>query len=103
MAGDLTTYLVLSFLLLACGLYGILVRRNLIALLISLELILNGASISFLAFNRFLFPASNLGEVFIVFIISLGAAEAAVGLGLILAVHKHLKTHDIETMDEVKG
>jgi len=103
MAGSLTTYLILSFFLLACGLYGLLKRRNLIALLISIELILNGAAISFLAFNRFLFPASNLGEVFVVFIISLAAAEAAIALSLILAIHQSIKTHNIEELDELKG
>jgi len=103
MASSLESYLLLALLLLALGLYGVLKRRNLIAILIALELILNGAALNFLALNRFLYPESGEGEVFIIFIISLAVAEAAVGLSLILAIYQKFQTHNIEKINRLKG
>jgi NADH:ubiquinone oxidoreductase subunit K len=103
MANSLMSYLVISLLLLTFGIYGMLVRRNLIALLISIELILNGAALNFLAFNRFLAPETNHGEVFVVFIISLAAAEAAIGLSLMLALYRKFQTANIEKINKLKG
>ncbi len=103
MADSLMSYLVIGLLLLTFGIYGILLRRNLIALLISIELILNGAAINFLAFNRFLRPETSGGEVFVVFIISLAAAEAAIGLSLMLALYRQFQTANIEKIDRLKG
>ena len=103
MAESLLSYLTLSLILLMTGVYGLLLRRNLVALLISIELILNGAALNFLAFNRFLFPDQLSGEIFVVFIISLAAAEVAIGLGIILAVWRKVHSANIENVDHLKG
>jgi len=103
MATQLASYLVVSSLLLSLGVYGLLKRRNLIALLISIELLLNGAGLNFLAFNRFLYPEHSEGEIFVVFIIALAAAEVAIGLSLMLALYRKFHTSDIEQINELKG
>ena len=103
MADSLFPYLVVNLLLLVIGTYGLLLRRNLIALLIAIELILNGAALNFLAFNRFLFPDQIGGAVFVIFIISLAAAEAAIGLGIMLALYRKFHSANIEKTDELRG
>jgi len=103
MANSLFSYLTIGVLLFTFGIYGVLVRRNLIAILISIELILNGAALNFLAFNRFLTPETSSGEIFVVFIISLAAAEAAIGLSLMLALYRRFHTANVEKIDRLKG
>lgn len=100
---SLQVYLVISSALLAIGVFGLLTRRNLVAMLISLELILNSASINFLAFNRFCFTDKSEGQVFAVFIIALAAAEVSIGLSLILLLSKKRNSINIEESTELKG
>jgi NADH:ubiquinone oxidoreductase subunit K len=100
---NLHTYLYLAVVLFAIGLYGVLSRRNLIAVLISVELILNAASINFMAFNRFLAPQPAVGQVITLFIMAVAAAEAAIALSIIMAVYRKLKSINVEQATELRG
>ncbi|MGH7198044.1 MAG: NADH-quinone oxidoreductase subunit NuoK, partial [Candidatus Omnitrophota bacterium] len=88
---------------LAIGLFGLLARRNLIAILISLELILNSANINFLAFNKFCFVNKASGQSFALFVIALAAAEVTIGLSLILLLYKKQDSINIEEARDLKG
>ena len=100
---QLNTYLYLALALFAIGLYGVLARRSLIAVLISVELILNAASINFMAFNRFLAPEPAVGQIITLFIMAVAAAEAAIVLSIIVAVYRRLKTINVEQATELRG
>ena len=100
---QLQTYLYLALVLFVIGLYGVLARRNLIAVLISVELILNAASLNFMAFNRFLAPTPAVGQVITLFIMAVAAAEAAIALSIIIAVYRKLKTVNIDQATELRG
>ncbi|QCQ21447.1 NADH-quinone oxidoreductase subunit NuoK [Desulfoglaeba alkanexedens] len=99
----LTVYLVIAAVLFSLGLFGVLMRRNLIAMLISLELMLNGASINFMAFNRFLAPEPAVGQIVTLFIMGLAAAEAAIGLSIILTLFRRLRSINIERARRLGG
>src|SRR5262245_13059321 len=97
----LSGYLVLSAMLFAIGLAGALTRRNAIVALIGIELMLNAANLNFIAFWRFgPNPQALTGVMFVIFTIAIAAAEAAVGLALIIAIYRHYRTTNL---DEVKG
>ena len=100
---SLQSYLLISSVLLATGIFGLLFRRNLVALLISLELILNSASINFVAFNKFTMPDKSTGQVFVIFIIALAAAEVCIGLSLVLLLYRKKGSINIEEAKELKG
>jgi NADH:ubiquinone oxidoreductase subunit K len=101
---SLTSYLLLSSLLFSIGLAGALTRRSAILVLIGIELMLNAANLNFIAFWRYgPNPAALTGTMFAIFSISVAAAEAAVGLGIILAVYRHSKTTDLDQMNSMKG
>ncbi len=100
---QLETYLYLALVLFAIGLYGVLSRRNLIAVLISVELILNAASINFMAFNRFLAPDPAIGQIITLFIMAVAAAEAAIALSIIVTVYRKLKSINVEHVNELRG
>jgi NADH:ubiquinone oxidoreductase subunit K len=78
-------------------------RRNLIAILISVELILNAAMINFMAFNRFLAPHPAVGQVIAIFIMAVAAAEAAIALSIVIALYRKLKSVNIEQATELRG
>jgi NADH:ubiquinone oxidoreductase subunit K len=100
----LQDYLLLSSLLFSVGLAGVLVRRNAILVLIGIELMLNAANLNFIAFWRFgPDPSALTGMMFALFSISVAAAEAAVGLAIILAAYRHSKTTDLDRMNSLKG
>src|SRR6201996_586664 len=100
----LASCLLLSALLFTIGLAGALSRRNAILVLIGIELMLNAANLNFIAFWRYgPNPAAMTGVLFTIFSISIAAAEAAVGLGIILAVYRHLKTTNLDDMNSLKG
>ena len=103
MSQSLESYLLLSTALFSIGVYGLLARRNLVAILISLELILNSASVNFLAFNKFCLPDKAAGQVFAVFIIALAAAEVCIGLSLILLFYRKRGSINVEKAAELKG
>lgn len=97
-------YLILSALLFGIGLAGALARRNAIMVLIGIELMLNAANLNFIAFWRFGAEPNHLtGVLFVLFSIAIAAAEAAIGLALIIALFRHRKTTDIEQAAELKG
>ena len=101
---SLQNYLILSSLLFSIGLAGALTRRNAILVLIGIELMLNAANLNFIAFWRFgPTPSKLTGIMFAIFSISVAAAEAAVGLGIILAAYRHSKTTDLDQMNSLKG
>jgi len=100
---QLETYLYLALVLFAIGLYGVLSRRNLIAVLISVELILNAAAINFMAFNRFLAPHPAVGQIITLFIMAVAAAEAAIALSIIMAVYRKLRSINVEQATELRG
>ena len=100
---QLTIYLLVAIALFSVGLYGLLERRNLIRILMSIELMLNAASINFLAFNRFTAPDQAVGQVLVLFVIGLAATEAAIGLSIILALYRWLHSINIERVRQLKG
>lgn len=95
-------YLAVSAALFCIGLYGALARKNAIALLMGVELMLNAANINLLAFWRYLAPASSSGLAFAAFVLVIAAAEAAVGLALIIAVYRITRSIDPEKLDQMK-
>lgn len=100
----LTGYLLAAALLFSIGLAGALTRRNAILVLVGIELMLNAANLNFIAFWRFgPHPERLAGVMFALFSIGVAAAEAAVGLGLIIAVYRHYKTTDLDRIDALKG
>jgi NADH:ubiquinone oxidoreductase subunit K len=99
----LTHYLIVGVLLFAIGTYGVLTRRNAIAVLMGIELMLNAANLNFLAFWRYLQPASMEPQIFVLIGITVAAAEAAVGLAVVLNVYRDFGTINVEQIDTLKG
>ncbi|MFN2354465.1 MAG: NADH-quinone oxidoreductase subunit NuoK [Desulfopila sp.] len=100
---NLNTYLIIGALLFAMGVYGLVTRRTLIGMLIAAELILAAASINFMAFNRFTAPDPLVGQIFTLFIMAIAAAEAAIGLSIVVAIYRNYKSIDAEDLVELKG
>ncbi len=101
---SLANYLLLSALLFSIGLAGALTRRNAILVLVGIELMLNAANLNFIAFWRFgPHPEALTGAMFAIFSISVAAAEAAVGLAIILAAYRHSRTINLAKMNSLKG
>jgi NADH:ubiquinone oxidoreductase subunit K len=100
----LTGYLVLAALLFAIGLAAALTRRNAILVLIGIELMLNAANLNFIACWRYgPHPEVLNGVMFVMFAIAVAAAEAAVGLALIIAIYRHCRTANLDEVDAMKG
>jgi NADH:ubiquinone oxidoreductase subunit K len=100
----LTGYLVLSALLFTIGLAGALTRRHAILVLVGIELMLNAANLNFIAFWRYgPHPEALRGMMFVIFAIAVAAAEAAVGLALIIALYRHRRTANLDEVDSMKG
>jgi NADH:ubiquinone oxidoreductase subunit K len=100
----LAGYLLVAALLFSIGLAGALTRRNAILVLIGIELMLNAANLNFIAFWRYgPHPEALTGMIFAIFSIAVAAAEAAAGLGLVIAIYRHVKTADIEKIVGMKG
>lgn len=97
-----TVYVIgLSAVLFALGVTGVLVRRNAIVIFMSIELMLNAANLAFIAFARD--AGSIAGQVFVFFVIAVAAAEVAVGLALIVAIHRSRGTTDIDEVSSLRG
>ncbi len=96
-----THYLVLSFLLFAIGIVGVLSRRNMITVLMSIELVLNSVNINFIAFSYQL--GDLTGQIFAIFTIAVAAGEAAVGLGILLALYRLRETTQLDQAAEMSG
>jgi NADH:ubiquinone oxidoreductase subunit K len=99
----LEAYLLLALLLFTLGLYAVMARRNLIGILIGVELMLNAANINFLAFNYFIPTDPALAQIIVLFVIGLAAAEAAIALAIILNVYRKRKTIDVDAIAEMRG
>lgn len=95
-------YLIPSLIMFGCGVYGFLTRKNMIAIMISLELMLNSIDINFVVFNRFLFPDQYEGMFFTLFAIAIAAAETAVALAIIINVFRAVKNVDINEITKLK-
>ena len=100
---SLVTYLAVGALLFGMGVYGMVTRRTLIGMLIAAELLLAGASINFMAFNRFTAPDPAFGQIFTLFIMAIASAEAAIGLSIIVAFYRHYKSIDTDDAVQLKG
>lgn len=96
----LNYYLILSALIFSIGVVGVLVRRNLIVVLMSIELMLNAVNLTFVAFSRYL--GSMDGQVVVFFVMSVAAAEAVIGLAIIISVFRHRQSLDPQEMQELK-
>ena len=103
---DLAKFLVIGALLFIIGVAGVLTRRNIIVIFMSIELILNAANLNFIAFSRYLQDTGNMnavaGQVFAVFVIVVAAAEAAIGLGIVIALYRNKETIWVDEIDLLK-
>ncbi len=98
----LVRYLSLSALLFAIGMYGMVKSRNAVRVLMSIELMLNAVNINLIAFAKFIDPAEVKGQLFAIFILTVAAAEAAVGLAIVLSVYRNTSTVDMNKFDLLK-
>jgi NADH:ubiquinone oxidoreductase subunit K len=98
----LVHYLVLSAVLFSLGLFAVVTRRNAVAILMGIELMLNAANINLVAFNRYAAPGAMQGQVFALVVITLAACEAAVGLALVLAAYRNLETIYVDQINLMK-
>jgi NADH-quinone oxidoreductase subunit K len=103
---DLSKFLVIGALLFIIGVAGVLTRRNIIVIFMSIELILNAANLNFIAFSRYLQETGSMdavaGQVFAVFVIVVAAAEAAIGLGIVIALYRNKETIWVDEIDILK-
>lgn len=103
---DLSKFLIIGALLFIIGVAGVLTRRNIIVIFMSIELILNAANLNFVAMSRYLQDTGNVnavaGQIFAVFIIVVAAAEAAIGLGIVIALYRNKETILIDEIDILK-
>jgi NADH:ubiquinone oxidoreductase subunit K len=95
-------FLILSTLMFFVGIFGFLTRRNLITILMSVELILNAVNINFVAINRYLYPDKLEGHFFALFVIAVAASEAAVAIAIIINIYRRFRTINVEDVDEMK-
>ncbi|MEW6270559.1 MAG: NADH-quinone oxidoreductase subunit NuoK [Thermodesulfobacteriota bacterium] len=95
-------YLVVSLVVFLAGVFTVLTRRNAIGVLMGIELILNSANINYIAFSRYGGGGYD-GQVFSVFVIMLAAAEAAIGLAIVLGIYRQFETIDVEATDTLRG
>ena len=96
-------YLIAAAFLLAVGIYGLIRRRTLIGMLISGELIFAAASLNLMAFNRFTAPDPTVGQIFVLFVMGLAAAEVAIALSIIVAVYRNYRSVKASELSEMKG
>jgi len=103
---DLSKFLVVGALLFIIGVAGVLTRRNIIVIFMSIELILNAANLNFIAFSRYLQDTGSMnalaGQVFTIFVIVVAAAEAAIGLGIVIALYRNKETIWVDEIDILK-
>jgi NADH:ubiquinone oxidoreductase subunit K len=98
----LSYVLIVSTLMFFIGIYGFLTRRNLITMLMSVELILNSVNINFVVFNRYLYPQAFQGHFFAMIVIAIAAAEAAVAIAIIINIYRNFRSIDVENVDHMK-
>jgi NAD(P)H-quinone oxidoreductase subunit 4L len=99
---QLMHYLTLAAVLFCIGFFGIITRRNAVAVLMSLELMFNAVNINLVAFNRFTAPDGLVGQVFAVFVIVVAAAEATVGLAIVILIYRNWRGIDVDRVNLLK-
>ncbi len=102
MSVGLEHYLILSAILFSIGLYGALAKRNTIVILMCIEIMLNAVNITMVAFSRYVTPSLLTGQVFVIFVLAVAAAEAAVGLAIIIAIYRSRETIESTKIDLMK-
>ncbi len=95
-------YLIISTVMMFAGIYGFFTRRNTLAILISVELMLNATDINFAVFNRFLFPETLEGHFFALFSIAISAAETAIAIAIMINIYRNIRTIQVKQLDELK-
>lgn len=95
-------YLIPSMIMFCCGVYGFLTRKNIIAMLVSLELMLNSVDINFAVFNRYLFPGQLEGMMFSLFAIAIAAAETAIAIAIIINIYRSVRNVDVTGLNQMK-
>ena len=95
-------YLIPSLIMFCCGVYGFITRRNMIAMLISLELMLSSVDINFVVFNRYLYPENMEGMFFTLFAIAIAAAETALAIAIIINVFREVKNISVSDLSKMK-
>lgn len=95
-------YLILGAVLFGIGLFGVLTKKNAIAVLICIELMLSAVNINLLAFSKFITPEAFIGQVFAIFVITVAAAEVGIGLAIIIAIYRHNYSVNLEDFDWLK-
>jgi len=98
----LTHYLILSAILFSIGLYGVLAKRNAVVILMCIEIMLNAVNITLVAFSRYIVPMLLTGQIFAIFVIVVAAAEAAVGIAIIIAIYRSRQSVDVDKFDLMK-
>ena len=95
-------YVVVSTLMFFAGFYGFVTRHNLLAILISLELMLNAVDINFVVFNRYLFPGQLEGFFFTLFAVAIAAAETAIAIAIIINIYRNIRNINVDNVDKMK-
>lgn len=96
-------YIIVSVIMFFIGVYGFITRKNLISILISIELILNAVDINFAVFNRYLYPGHFEGLFFALFVIAIAACETAIAIAIIINIYKRFGDVDVDNLDGMKG
>lgn len=99
---SLLEILTVSTLMFFIGVYGFVTRKNLITVLMSLELILNGSAINFVAFNKYLYPGQPNGQFFTLFLIAVAAAEVALAIAIVINLYRRTQSVDVENVNTLK-
>ena len=95
-------YVVVSTIMFFAGVYGFVTRHNLLAILISLELMLNSGDINFVVFNRYLFPGQLEGFFFTLFAVAIAAAETAIAIAIIINIYRNIRNINVDNVDKMK-
>jgi NADH:ubiquinone oxidoreductase subunit K len=95
-------YLILSAILFCIGLYGVLAKRNVVVILMCIEIMLNAVNIALIAFSRYIVPTALTGQIFAIFVIAVAAAEAAVAIAIIMAIYRSRNSVDVDDYDLMK-
>lgn len=103
MTVGLQHYLVLSAVLFSIGFYGAISKRNAVVILMSLEIMLNAVNITLVALSRYVTPVAMTGQVFAIFVMTVAAAEAAVGLAIVVGIYRHRETVSLEHLNLLRG
>jgi NADH-quinone oxidoreductase subunit K len=99
---SLTHYVILSALLFSIGLFGVITKRNAIAVLICIEIMLNAVNINLVAFSKYITPTDFTGQIFSLFVITVAAAEVGIGLAIIIAIYRNKLSVNLDDFDWLK-